>query len=33
MEGDGGGVVEEAVVRDLGCDFVGAWGQEVGVDF
>ena len=32
MEGDGGGVVEVAVVGDLGCYCVGAGWEDVGVD-
>ena len=33
MGGDSGRVVEEAVVWDLGCDFVSAGWEEEGVDF
>jgi len=33
VEGDGGGVVEIAVVGDLGGNFPGAGWEEVAVDF
>ena len=33
VEGDGGGVVEKAVVWDLGGDFVGARWEDEGVYF
>ena len=33
MGGQGGGVVEVAVVRYLGYDCVGSGGEEEGVDF